>query len=229
MNGARNARGWPLALLLLLTAGLVQALEEPWRQAETVVQETSDAMLVLIDEARGYADEDPERFYVAVEALLEPVVDFRRFAGSVMATYYKQATPEQRARFADSFKWGLVRTYGLALTEFEDGEITLVPATKPPRRPDRVSVNQEIRTAAGQIYPVVYSMAQSKSGEWRMRNIIVNGVNMGLTYRSQFLSAAQDPQYGGDLDKVIDAWADVLAAEAEKVAEETQIQTSSSQ
>ncbi len=226
MIGANFRRGWLLVLMLTAISAAAQAIDEPWRQAEAVVQETSDAMLVLIEDARAYAQDDPERFYVEVEALLTPVVDFRRFAGSVMATYYKQATPEQRARFADSFKWGLVRTYGLALTEFNDGEIALVPATKPPRRPDRVSVQQEIRTAAGQIYPVVYSMAQSKDGAWRMRNIIVNGVNMGLTYRSQFLSAAQDPQYGGDLDKVIDAWTDVLAAEAAKVAEETQIEAS---
>ena len=44
-------------------------------------------------------------------------------------------------------------------------------------------------------------------------NIIVNGVNIGLTYRSQFASAVQDQKYGGDLDKVIDAWALLLANE----------------
>jgi len=228
-NGARILV--TLTLLFSLLGLRAEALEEEWRQAEVIVQETSDAMLILIEEAKIYADEDPERFYVAVEALLSPVVDFPRFAGSVMGKkYYQQASTEQRQRFADSFKWGLVRTYGLALTEFNDGELKLVPATNPPRRPDRVSVNQEIHSAAGQIYPVVYTMALSKDGAWRMRNIIVNGVNMGLTYRSQFQSAAQDPAYGGDLDKIIDAWADLLAAEADKVIEETKIEgTSTSQ
>jgi phospholipid transport system substrate-binding protein len=158
-----------------------------------------------------------------VEALLDPVVDFPRFAGSVMGKkYYEMSTAEQRARFADSFKWGLVRTYGLALTEFEDGKLVLVPATTPPQRPDRVSVNQEIHTATGQIYPVVYSMAYTDAEGWRMRNIIVNGVNMGLTYRNQFASAAQNPEYGGDLDKIIDAWAGLLEQEAKAVADQTQ-------
>jgi len=220
-----------VAALAALLGSSAHALEEDWRQAEVIVQATSDSMLVLIDEARGYAEEDPERFYVAVEALLSPVVDFPRFAGSVMGKkYYQMASSEQRQRFAESFKWGLVRTYGLALTEFNDGKLVLVPATTPPRRPDRVSVNQEIRTSAGQVFPVVYSMALSDDGTWRMRNLIVNGVNLGLTYRSQFQSTAQDPAYGGDLDKVIDGWAEVLAAEAEKVIEETQLdQTTSSQ
>ncbi len=219
-----NCRLVGFGLFAVLMGVSAQALEEDWRQAEAVVQATSDSMLVLIDEAREYAEEDPERFYVEVETLLSPVVDFPRFAGSVMGKkYYQMASSEQRQRFAESFKWGLVRTYSLALTEFNDGKLVLIPATMPPRRPDRVSVNQEIRTAAGQVFPMVYSMAMSDDGTWRMRNIIVNGVNLGLTYRSQFQSTAQDPAYGGDLDKVIDGWADVLAAEAEKVIEETQL------
>jgi len=234
MNGKFRAAYVVLPWLLLAAAGAAQPADESWRQAETVVQQTSDAVLHLIDESKSYAQQDPERFYKQVEALLAPVVDFRRFAGSVMATYYKQATPEQRDRFAESFKWGLVRTYGLALTEFNDGTVKVVPATRPPQNPDRVSVQQEIVGSDGQVYPVVYSMAREKDGEWKVRNLIVNGVNMGLTYRSQFLSAAQDPQYGGDLDKVIDAWGDLLKAEAESErtekagAEQTQAQVDSS-
>lgn len=220
-----------LLTLLAAQALTAQAIEEDWRAAEQVVQETSDAMLALIEEGRSYAQDDPERFYQAVEGLLSPVVDFRRFAGSVMGKkYYQQASSEQRTRFADSFKWGLVRTYGLALTEFQDGELVVIPATQPPRRPDRVSVNQEIRTSGGQVFPVVYSMARTDDGRWLMRNLIVNGVNLGLTYRSQFQSTAADPANGGDLDKVIDAWGDVLAAEAQKVIDETGLeQTTSSE
>jgi len=214
-------------LVVMLGSGIAAAAED-WRQAEVLVEQTSEQMQALIEAAQSYAEEDPERFYVEVEALLSPVVDFRRFAGSVMGKkYYQQATDEQRARFADSFKWGLVRTYGLALTEFNDGKLRLVPASTPPRRPDRVSVSQEIVTASGQVFPVVYSMAWTDDAGWQMRNIIVNGVNMGLTYRNQFQSAAQNPEYGGDLDKVIDSWAGLLAEEAEKMAEETQVNVDS--
>jgi len=67
-------------------------------------------------------------------------------------------------------------------------------------------VKQEIRLAGGEVYPVIYSMALSEDGQWRMRNIIVNGVNMGLTYRNQFASAVQDARYQGDMDKVIEGW-----------------------
>ena len=183
-----------------------------------MVRETSDEVLALIEQARGYAEENPEQFYREVEALLSPVVDFDSFARSVMAVHYRKATPEQRERFAQTFKWGLVRTYALALTEFENGEVVVVPPDRPPRNPDRQTVKMEIRTESGDVYPVLYSLAKDDGG-WQVRNLIVNGVNMGLTYRNQFNSAMNDPRYGGDLDKVIDDWGELLEEEGTIVDE----------
>ncbi len=175
-----------------------------------MVRQTSNAVLDLISEAQGYAKQDPERFYKQVESLLSPVVDFKGFARSVMGAYYKKATPEQFSRFAETFKWGLVRTYALALTDFNDGKVVVVPPDHPPRNPERQTVKMEIRTAAGEVYPVLYSVVQEDDGRWQIRNLIVNGVNMGLTYRNQFNSAMNNPKYGGDMDKVIDSWGELL-------------------
>ena len=198
---------------LLLAALLLPAMSASAqiKEAEDLVEQTTADMLTLIEEAKVYVDEDPERFYVAVEALLDPVIDFPRFARSVMAAHYKRATPEQRERFAEGFKWSLVRTYALALTEFNDGGVNIIPSDRPPRRPDRASVKQEIRSE-GEVYPVIYSMAMNKEGQWRVMNIIINGINMGLTYRNQFASAVNDPAYGGDMDQAIDGWVSSLGA-----------------
>jgi phospholipid transport system substrate-binding protein len=216
-----------MSFWLLSTAALADASvpEDPAvRTAEQQVVKASDDVVALIEAAKSYAKEDPERFYQEVEALLRPVVDFDSFARSVMAVYYKQATDAQRSRFADTFKWGLVRTYALALIEFNDeGEVVLVPSDRPARNPKRETVKMEIRSASGEVYPVLYSMGLGRDGVWRVRNIIVNGINMGLTYRNQFASAMSDQQYGGDMDRVIDAWGELLAAdEAEAEAGATE-------
>ena len=211
-----NFRGLRLAMTvfvaLLLSPGQLLASNSP---AETVVAKATDEMLSLIDQAKTYVDEDRERFFTEVEQLLEPVIDFQRFARSVMAAYYRDATPAQRSRFEQSFKRTLVRTYSVALTEFEDGKVVIVPSDRPPQDPNRANVKQEIRLSSGEVYPVIYSMFRSEDGTWRMRNIIVNGVNMGLTYRNQFSSAATDARYGGDMDKVIDGWIESVGQEAE--------------
>jgi phospholipid transport system substrate-binding protein len=207
-------------LFAVLNASNVLAAEpvaEPAAEAaaspEAVIEKITDELLSLIEQSRGYMKEDPERFFVEVEALLRGAVDFKGFARSVMAAHYKGASAEQRERFADTFKWGLVRSYALMLGELDDGEIALVPSQRPQRSPRRKNVKMEIRLSNGEVYPIVYSMALGKDEAWRMRNIIINGVNIGLTYRSQFSSAAQDARYGGSLDAVIDAWADLLASD----------------
>lgn len=210
-----------LALLPWTTyAGEADAAAAGEQTATEMVEKTTDDVLALIEQAKGYAKQNPERFYREVESLLSPVVDFESFARSVMAVHYRDATPEQRQRFAESFKWGLVRTYALALTDFEDGKVVVVPPDRPPRNPERQTVTMEIHTKTGEVYPVLYSVVQEDSGEWQIRNLIVNGVNMGLTYRNQFNSAMNDPKYGGDLDQVIDAWGRLLKAEPPLIDED---------
>ena len=169
-------------------------------------------LLDLIEASRDDVDEDRDRFFEDVDALLSPAIDFSGFARGVMSVHYRKATAEQRRRFADNFKSGLLRTYALSLTSFEDGEVVVLPPDGPPRRPDRQNVRMEIRTA-GNAYSVIYAMRLGKDGVWRIGNIVIAGVNIGLTFRSQFKSAVADSKYGGDLDRVIDAWAAVVADE----------------
>jgi phospholipid transport system substrate-binding protein len=179
--------------------------------AEQAVELATGEVLALIQAGKAYAEADPERFYTELEGLLRPLIDFPRFARNVMGPYYRVATPEQQERFAESFKWSLVRTYALALTEFSNGQVNVLEARQPPKNPDRVNVTQEI-VFEGKAYMVVYRMRRDDAA-WRVSNLIVEGINIGLNYKSQFAAAMKDPQYAGDMDAVIDAWVEVIEAE----------------
>ena len=210
MNRIRFAWLSLCLMVLVVFASFAVGEENSQPSPESVVQRVSDDLLQLIEDSRIYVKEEPERFFTEVEALLAPTVDFRGFARGVMAVHYKRANDDQRDRFTETFKWGLVRTYALALSEFNDGDVVMVPDDRPAQNPGRKNVKMEIRTGSGEVYPITYSMKLGKDGAWRLGNIIVNGINIGLTYRSQFASAVQDQKYNGDLDRVIDAWAEVL-------------------
>lgn len=201
----------PMSEAAQATAGvrLSEALQSP--SAETAVDEATAEIMAFIRSAQGYASSDPERFFTEVEALMGPLIDFERFARNVMGAYYKAATPAQRSEFAESFKWSLVRTYALALTEFNDGDVRVVSPRRPPRDPEAVKVTQEIGVN-GRTYAVVYDMRREGSA-WRLRNMIIEGVNVGLNFKSQFASAMQGPDYNGDLDRVIAAWSRFVQGE----------------
>lgn len=209
-----------LAWLALLPAAGSNAAETMAASVSTphqIIRTTGDQLIAVIKEGKGYFEADPERFYAAVQGVLDPIVDFDGFSRGVMAVYYRKATPEQRARFRDTFKSGLVRTYAKALLGYGDEKIDVLAPTRPAQQPDRDSVTMEV-WSNGKAYPVIYSMSRDASGGWRMRNIIINGINMGLTYRNQFASAMKAPANRGEVDRVIEGWAGTIA-NADPVAE----------
>ena len=209
--------GVPVALMVvqMLGVGVVAATVSDPRE---MVSETSDALIVVIEQGKQYYETDPGRFYAEVQNVLDPAIDFDAFARGVMAVHYKRASEAQRTRFAEAFRAGLVRTYAKALLEFSDEQIVVLAETKPPRDPKKQMVKMEVRSSSGKVYPAVYAMRLYDDGQWRIRNIIINGINIGLTYRNQFASAMKAAQYEGDLDRVIDSWSESIA-EVEETSE----------
>ena len=186
------------------------------QSAEDVLRETTTRMLAVIDEARDYVDEDPERYYAAVEKVLDPVVDYRGFARGVMGQYATSARYRsldeagrdklraQLERFSDTMRRGLVRTYSKGLLAFGGTRVEIDDNSAGEVNDERATLRQLIYSDSGQPYVVVYQMARNGDGYWQMRNLIVESVNLGQIYRSQFEAAAR--KSGGNLDEVIDNW-----------------------
>lgn len=191
-----------VVLFVVALTPAVQAAEE--KTPKEVITGTANELLGIIEEARGYYDEDPQRFYDNVQRILEPTVDMRRFAAGVMAKYYRVATSDQRRRFLEVFKSSMIRTYAKGLLAFSNEEIRVLDPKGPSRDPERDSVEMEVIAVDGTVYPIIYSMRKGKDGQWRITNVTVNGINLGLTFRNQFDSAMQ--AHDRNFDYVIENW-----------------------
>lgn len=184
--------------------------------AREVLTETTERVLEVIEEARSYVDENPERYYAAVHEALDPMIDYRGFARGVMGEYATSARyktldeagrdklREQLERFSETMRVGLVRTYSKGLLAFGGSRVELDDGSADDESDRRATLRQLIYSDVAKPYVVVYQMARDKSGVWQMRNLVVENVNLGQIYRSQFESAAR--RYKGDLDQVIDSW-----------------------
>ena len=64
-------------------------------------------------------------------------------------------------------------------------------------------VQQNLMTATN-IYPITYKVRKNKNGDWLIINIIVNGVNLGLTFRNQFQALAKE--HNENIDEIIKHW-----------------------
>jgi phospholipid transport system substrate-binding protein len=200
----------------LMTCALVLSLALPMmaqavaRTPQQVVEETSQRVMEVLDANRDTYRQDTEAFLQGLNEVLDPVVDFEGIARSVMTVRYsRSASPEQMQRFIETFKRSMVQFYGNALLEFDSGNIRVLPPSgRGEQSPDRASVNMEIRANNGNVYPVTYTMV-NLDGQWKVRNVIVEGINIGLLFRDQFAQAMQANR--NNLDRVIDNWGGVVA------------------
>ena len=147
--------------------------------------------------------EDPEKFTQEISDAFSPIVDFKRIARNVMGKYYKNASEVQRDEFSKAFESSLLDTYSGTLVEFKDEKIVVIPPNSPEKYKDKAKVKIEIITSS-QSYPGTYSMYLDKEGKWKIINIVVNGINLGKTFRSQFYSLMQKNEE--NIDLVIDKW-----------------------
>lgn len=192
-------------LLVLLTALPLFAVAAP--SAHEVVQQTTDKLLADLKSNKASYKQNPQAFYDALNEILGPVVDSDGISRSIMTVKYsRKATPEQMKRFEESFKRSLMQFYGNALLEYDNQGIRVLPAKN--EEGDRATVGMEVKDNKGAVYPVSYTMVQ-KEGEWMLRNVIINGINIGKLFRDQFADSMQ--RNGNDLDKTIDGWAGEVA------------------
>jgi phospholipid transport system substrate-binding protein len=172
--------------------------------------------MAVVVESRDYFDEDPERYFRQVQEILDPVIDFRGFARSVMGPYasserYRSLDESGRAvlrdqldRFTEVMRLGLVRTYSKGLLAYGDSRVEVAPAADEDPSGGRATVRQLVYDNQPEPYELIYQMGRGKEGEWQLRNIVIEGVNLGEIYRNQFEASAR--KNDGDLDAVIASW-----------------------
>jgi phospholipid transport system substrate-binding protein len=160
-------------------------------------------MVSIIRNNQELYSNDPELFKDKINVVFEPMVDFRRVGASVMGKkYYIAASAAQRLQFIQSFKTSLLDTYSSTLAQWGDQKIvTIFPEESVYKRTE--DVQQNLITASN-IYPITYKVRKDKNGNWLIINIIVNGVNLGLTFRNQFQALAQE--HNENIDEIIKHW-----------------------
>jgi phospholipid transport system substrate-binding protein len=177
------------------------AESKPEQKPHELVEEVTG---VLFSAVKKHKDASDRAVYnKKIEEILDPVVDFPFIARVVMGNHGKEASGEQVQRFAKVFKEGLVSTYARGIAGYVDSEVRLMPPKGDLAGQRRVSVDQEVHNG-NEIHHLSYTMALNNAGEWKVINVVLNGVNLGQSFRSQFTQAMR--KHGNDIDKVIDNW-----------------------
>ncbi|MEX0943133.1 MAG: ABC transporter substrate-binding protein [Pseudomonadales bacterium] len=196
-----------LKAALVITMMALMQVSMSSRSAEVpdpyvTVQEATDELIARLAKVKPLYETDRQEFYREVRNSLAPLVDFEGFARGVMAKYYRSATDAQKENFVTKFERQLVETYANALAAFDHQKIEVNQPSQPPED-GRATIDISIHGSSGQVYTVIYSLALL-DGNWKLRNVIIDGINIGYQFRSQFSNYMQ--KYGNDIDQVIANW-----------------------
>lgn len=181
---------------MMLFAQLSMAAENP----KDFVQRISTDLTTRLTKEKAAYQKDPQLLLKIVQENIEPYVDFNGFAKGVMGQFYRQASDKQRVDFTETFKKSLIKTYANGLGAYENQKFTVKPFVAGDD-PKKAQVDMDIHTNSSTTIPVTYQLVLDAQGQWKVRNVLLNGINLGLTFRNQFASTVEANR--GNLDKAI--------------------------
>ena len=166
------------------------------------INENAVYFLTIIKTEGSKYDEKPDEFKEKLKNIWEPMVDVSLVSRLILSKAYRTATEEQILLFQTRTKKLLLDTYITALLEFEDYELETSRKIKENKNK---TLEVEINFfSASDSFKAKFTLYKNKQGELKIINIIIDGINLGLTFRNQFQDNLKNENY--DLDKAIETW-----------------------
>jgi len=166
------------------------------------INENAVYFLTIIKTEGSKYDEKPDEFKEKLKNIWEPMVDVSLVSRLILSKAYRTATEEQILLFQTRTKKLLLDTYITALLEFEDYELETSRKIKENKNK---TLEVEINFfSASDSFKAKFTLYKNKQGDLKIINIIIDGINLGLTFRNQFQDNLKNENY--DLDKAIETW-----------------------
>ena len=172
----------------------VPALAQELGPEELVKKITSEVMEAIKTDKQLASGDKQKAMKLAEEKIL-PHVDFEEATRLAVGRGWAQANAEQKKRLVTEFRNMLVRTYSNAISAYEGQTMKVLPSRAKPGEGEATVRNQFTRPG-GKPVLVDYSMRKTEQG-WKIYDIVVEGVSLVLTYRSEFDAIAKQDGIDG--------------------------------
>lgn len=169
-----------------------------------IIQSTIDALFNTIrkEKAENKVEELPNaRVKELVEEIVMPSVDFIVMSRWVVGKYWRKMTNAQKKEFTLLFKGLLIKTYAGSLSEFVDYKINYFPY-KHDVKAKKVSVRMEIERTEGPEIPLVFKLRKNKKKQWKVYDVLIDGISLIANYRTTFSSIAKKKGVPALIDKL---------------------------
>ena len=186
----------PSKSLLVGLVALVAACASPVAAADAprdVVKKTADDVVAVLADKSLNSSAKRTR----IETIVYAQVDFEVLSKLVLARHWGQMTPEQQDKFRHEFRQHLSMTYGRNLDSYKNERVAITGDRKEQR--DDWTVHTKIIRGGPDDIVVDYRL-RNRDGQWRIIDVIVEGVSLVANFRSQF----QEIMANGGITRLIE-------------------------
>lgn len=170
---------------MALAAALMpwHAFAQPVDKAtEFIDQIGKDVMAVLNDAALSGQQKDEK-----LQRLFQSAVDVDWIGKFVLGKYWRTASPDQQARYSDNYRVFVVKSYTSKFREYTGGETYKIVGGKPDGSGKYLITMKIMRQTEAPVM-IDYKLRDSEDDQLKIYDIVVEGVSLLTTQRSEFSS-----------------------------------------
>jgi phospholipid transport system substrate-binding protein len=185
MNTNSTATSRRTASRALAAVGLLFAIQfappaARAQQPSQVVESLASQVIAILKDAQLSTDQKRER----IQQIAYAAIDFPTLSKLVLARNYGKFSAPQLALFEDEFKQHLSMTYGRNVDNYRNEKVDIL-SERPEARGDVTVQSKILRGGGSQDISVDYRLRQD-AGQWKIIDVIIEGVSLVSNFRSQF-------------------------------------------
>ncbi len=184
-----------LSMLIFIGVSSAKA-ETNEKQAEAFMTEIGEKVITLLTNKSISNQERADQF----RKILETKFNVKAIGKFVLGRYWKKASEEEKKKFLNLFTETTVASYATRFKEYTSEKFEITGSRR--ESDGGVTVLSRIVRANGQNILIDWKIFE-KDGELRIYDVILEGISMGITQRSEYAAVIQ--KGGGTIQAINNA------------------------
>jgi len=154
--------------------------------ASQMVERNTQRILDALHARRAEFNRNPVALHAFIAAEIDNIFDRDYSARQVLGRHARGADATDIALFADALIHNLLRHYGTALLDFNTRlDVRIGSETELPRNMG-VRVSSQLLRRTGAPVALDYLLRRQPDGQWKVFDVMIEGISMVQTFRQQF-------------------------------------------
>jgi len=149
-----------------------------------IVQGIADQLGTAIEGHRAELKQNKEKLINIIDEVFLPHFDIDYASILVLGRHAREASPDQRERFAKAFYNSITHRYAEGLLNYSRGRVKVLPFNGD-LNDKRTVVRTQVVLDDGKLVSIDYAFRKSRSGDWKAYDVIIEGISYVTNYRNQ--------------------------------------------